>query len=77
MAGAERRGLPVVAGAVPTKTPLQIVEEARAIQWWIDEQIRNGKTDEWIATWLPHATAYIIGAIPMSHLLETLAARRG
>lgn len=46
-----------------------VVEQTRAIRWWIDEQIKRGRTDEQIAHELPVAVAFITGKISLSDLL--------
>lgn len=47
---------------------LRIVHRTKAVHWWIDRQIADGKTNEQIAAGLPAAVAFITGRISLSDL---------
>lgn len=50
-------------------TTREIVQTTEAIRWWLDEQIRKGRTDDEIRAELPYAVAFIKGRISESDLL--------
>jgi hypothetical protein len=45
------------------RTVGQLVDETKAIRWWIDKQIADGKDDAWIEAVLPLAIQFITGRI--------------
>lgn len=54
-------------------TALRRVQVARAVAWWIDEQIARGRTDDEIAAMLPLAHAVITGRIPLAAVAARVA----
>lgn len=52
----------------PERSVRQIVEEARAIRWWIDEQIAAGHTDDEIIALAPLAIGFINGDVSVAEL---------
>jgi hypothetical protein len=52
---------------------LRLVEQTRAIRWWIDKQIADGKTDEQIEAELPLATAFITGRVSLPDLQRSIS----
>lgn len=53
---------------------VRLVDQTRAIRWWIDKQIADGKTDERIEAELPLAIAFITGRLSLDRIYE--AARK-
>jgi hypothetical protein len=49
---------------------LRLVQQTRAIRWWIDKQIDHGKTDEQIEAELPIAVGFITGRIGLKDLIK-------
>lgn len=47
----------------------QIVQQTRAVQWWIDKQIAEGRSDDEIAKLLPAAVGFITGRISLDRLV--------
>jgi len=52
---------------------IEIVENTRAIQWWIDQQWEKGKSNDEIEAMLPYAVAFITGKLTLSDLLAVRA----
>jgi hypothetical protein len=48
------------------------VANTRAILWWIDRQIAEGKSDEQIRRELPVAAAFITGRLGLDDLLAAV-----
>lgn len=48
---------------------LKIVEETKAIRWWIDDQIAKGRSNEEIEECLPAAVEFITGRLTFGQLL--------
>ena len=60
----------------PRSAVEEIVENTRAIRWWIDTKIEEGLSDDQIVTLLPCAVAFITGKMSESELLALVAERR-
>lgn len=55
----------------------EIVENTRAIRYWIDEQIAKGKTNAEIEAELPFAAAFITGRLTYGDLLTLTVGTAG
>ena len=53
----------------------RIVNETKAIRWWLDEQIEKGRPDDEIYAELPYAVAFIKGHISEADLLSLAVGR--
>lgn len=53
-------------------TALRRVQVARAVAWWIDQQIAGGRTDDEIAAMLPLAHAVITGRVRLADVAARL-----
>jgi hypothetical protein len=51
---------------------VRIIRQTKAIHWWIDKQIADGKSNEQIERELPLAVAFIVGEIGPQELLNLI-----
>jgi hypothetical protein len=54
----------------------RLVDQTRAVRWWIDKQIADGKTDEQIEAELPLAAAFITGRVNLERLITGVTSPR-
>lgn len=56
----------------PADDVVRILENTRAVRWWIDEQIRKGRSDDEIVREAPFAVAFITGQMSYAELEAAL-----
>jgi hypothetical protein len=60
----------------PQRSVEEIVASARGIRYWIDEEIRKGRTDDEIVAQAPVAIAFINGDLSLAELTRKVEEAR-